>query len=366
MRSVTAAASSCVAEPSRFTYRSTSAYSSSSSRPEIVCSRFANSWACARSASVVCRVTPSSCSSCRSSVRSRMVVTEPAGTPRTATGFRLRVRIRSPTNTTASCCAALPVSTSSNRSSTPSSVSVRPTQSAGRPSIRWASALTSVTRSSRIEAEHALLDPGEHRLAVLDQATDLHRLQAEGLALDPAGDEQRPGDPDDARQPEVGEQVRHRGQQALTDTRVLLPDRGRPHHPPGLRPGLPEHRDVRDDRLPAGAGVVGDPRTARAAGVGGGERDAEPRRVAGVRDDDAVGVRDLDERHAREALHPVRDGDGLEHPAPAGTTRTGPGAAACGRRGSRPPRARGRPRSGGSRSGPGPARRRRRRRARPR
>ena len=150
---------------------------------------------------------------------------------------------------------------------------------------------------------------------------DLDRLQAEGLALDPAGDEQRSGDPDDAGQPQVGEQVRHRGQQALAQARVLLADRGRAHHAPGLRADLAEHRDVRHDRLPAGAGAVGHPRAAGVAGVGGGERDAEPRGVAGVGDDDAVGVRDLDERHARQALHAVRDRHRLEHPLRPGRRR---------------------------------------------
>jgi hypothetical protein len=48
----------------------------------------------------------------------------------------------------------------------------------------------------------------------------------------------------------------------LTQARVLLADRGRPHHAPGLRADLAEHRDVRHDRLPAGAGAIGHPRAA--------------------------------------------------------------------------------------------------------
>ena len=62
----------------------------------------------------------------------------------------------------------------------------------------------------------------------------------EGLALDPARDEQRPGDPDDAGQPQVGRAgsaPRTAGSRRGSGT---LPDRGRPHHPPGLRAGLAE------------------------------------------------------------------------------------------------------------------------------
>ena len=160
-----------------------------------------------------------------------MVVTEPTAAPRIATGLRLRVRIRSPANTTASCCAALPVRTSSSRSSTPSSVQ-RPPDAVGR-QAEHPVGLGVDQRDAvvQVEAEHALLDPGEHRLAVLDEPADLDRLQPEGLALDPPRDEQRPGDPDDPGQPEVGQQVRHRGEQALAEARVRLPDRGRARPP---------------------------------------------------------------------------------------------------------------------------------------
>ena len=67
--------------------------------------------------------------------------------------------------------------------------------------------------------------PCSSGVAVLDQSGDLERLEPERLPLDPAGEQQRPGDAEPAGDPEVDEQVRH------GVAEVLEPARARPARP---------------------------------------------------------------------------------------------------------------------------------------
>jgi hypothetical protein len=41
-----------------------------------------------------------------------------------------------------------------------------------------------------VQAHHALFDPVQHRLTLLDKAADLDRFKSEGLALHPAAEQQ--------------------------------------------------------------------------------------------------------------------------------------------------------------------------------
>lgn len=92
-------ARSWVRVPSRF---ASSSYSPSSTSPEIVCRRFANSCVWARSASLIDRFELSCCSTSTTSVRSRIVVTPPMPRPRLDAVRRLTTRTWSPVSTTAS------------------------------------------------------------------------------------------------------------------------------------------------------------------------------------------------------------------------------------------------------------------------
>ena len=290
-----------------------------------------------------------------------MVVTEPTVWSRTATGLRLSVRIRSPTNTTASRRSAAPVRTSRRRSSMPSSCERPPDALGGQLQHQVRLVVDQRDPLVEVEADHALLDPREHGLAVLDEPADLHRLQPEGLPLDPARDEQRPREPDDARQPQVGEQVRHRGQQALAEARVGLPDRDHAHHLPGLRAGLAEHRHLRDHRGPPGPSPSPtDDRVARSSRV----PSRAGSRVLATTTPSASAISTNDT--PGEALHAVGDGRGLVGARGPRRATPAPAAAPGGPPGSPLPTTRGRPPCVGSRSGPGPATPRRRRRARPR
>ena len=119
--------------------------------------------------------------------------------------------------------------------------------------------MTSVTRSSRSRPITPSLIP----VSIASRCSTSPRISTgsrpEGLALDPARDEQRPGDPDDPGQPQVGQQVRHRGEQALAQARVRLPDRGGPTTCPVCAPVSPKHRDLRDHRAAAGPVAVAPP-----------------------------------------------------------------------------------------------------------
>ena len=59
----------------------------------------------------------------------------------------------------------------------------------------------------RVETMRPSLTPWSIASRCSTRPGDLLRLQAEGLALDPAGEQQRPGDPERAGDAEVGDQV---------------------------------------------------------------------------------------------------------------------------------------------------------------
>lgn len=135
------------------TYRTTSSCSPIWMSPEMVCSWLENSWACARSSSVVLRKEPNSRSSWASSVRSRRVVTEPRRRPSLVTSIRFITRTRPRRTTTSSRRArspgspsgAVPARTSYSRPSIPRSVRLIPTASGRSRSLR-PTELTSVSR----------------------------------------------------------------------------------------------------------------------------------------------------------------------------------------------------------------------------
>ena len=180
--------------------------------PLTTCMRLLNSCACARRVSVVLLVRSSSRWSSSISVRSRIVATQPMWRPRLRTGIRLTVSTRPRTGMT--------WSVSSRR--VPSKIwAARPVAStscerAARGRLGYAEQVRRLVVDHgdplvEVDGEHALLDAVQQGLALLDEAGDLARLEAERLPLDPPGEQQRPEHPEQARDPQVGQQVRHRG-----------------------------------------------------------------------------------------------------------------------------------------------------------
>ena len=261
------ASCSCPARMMKFT---ASSYCPSWSSPEMVCSRLVNSCACARSVSVALRLRSSSRSSEVSSVWSRSVVTEPTAVPRTTTGIRLSTSTRASCTTTASGPPTPSVSRSASRSPT-----LAPQRPPGRVR-RQAEQPQRLVVGQRhpaggVEPDQALLDAVQHRLAVLDQAGDLARLEAERLAFEPPGQQQRPGHTQERAQQEVRQQVRRRGRDQLRQGRVRLAGDHEPQHARVARveDRLVRHQEARpvlDDAEPAATGRA---RRCRPAAPGG-------------------------------------------------------------------------------------------------
>jgi hypothetical protein len=82
-----------------------------------------------------------------------------------------------------------------------------------------------------VEADHPLPDPVQHRVPVLGQPGDGPGLKAEGLPLDPPGQQQRPGHAEGAGHPKVGEQVGDGGLEAVPDARGVGADDHEAHRP---------------------------------------------------------------------------------------------------------------------------------------
>ena len=173
----------------------------------MVCSWLANSWVCARRVSLVARLLPSSRSSAESSVRSRSVVTEPITEPRERIGRRFSASTRSPTE-------QQPVRSRLAAAEHVDDLQVELHLLEPSPDrVRWAAeqvpgaVVDDGHPAVAVQGHHALLDAVHQGLAVLDQPGDLGRLHAQRLALDPAGEQQRAAQAQDAGHPEVDEQV---------------------------------------------------------------------------------------------------------------------------------------------------------------
>ena len=135
------------------TRRDTSSYSSSCTRPEIVCSWLWNSWVCARSVLVIDSRALSSLWSASSSVRSRRVVTLATRRPRSSTGLRFTTSTRSPSTTTWSRISASSASRSRTAGSRSRSSTRRPSMSPPRPISSCALSLITVTVPSSATAK---------------------------------------------------------------------------------------------------------------------------------------------------------------------------------------------------------------------
>ena len=230
----------------------------------MVCSWLANSWAWARSTWAVERNDPISCSRSASAVRSRIVVTVPSTRSPLTTRMVLMTSTR-PRRMTTSSRAAVTWSSGSSRRRPAAGGSRRPAPRAagprcagrsidvpmacsGRSSSCRATSLTRVIRCCGSRAITPFGDAAQHRLAVLGEAGDLARLHPASLALDPAGEQPGPAQPDGERDAEVGEQVGRGALQPLPGRRHPLGD----HH--GAEVGARRHPRTRRARAPARRG----------------------------------------------------------------------------------------------------------------
>ena len=93
---------------------------------------------------------------------------------------------RSPTRTTWSAPAIAPVRTSSTRPGGTTSASGRPSRVSVEPEQPLRLVVEQRDPAGRVDGDRALADAVQHRLALLEQRRDLVGLQPEGLALDPA------------------------------------------------------------------------------------------------------------------------------------------------------------------------------------
>ena len=251
----------------------------------------------------------SSRSSISSSVRSRSVTTAPTSRPRTVTGIRFATSTRSLTSTTWSGPSTEPldhVAHVARRKDVGERAARPPTSS--RSSRRFASSFTRITRPGRIGRDDPLADPVQHRLALLEQGGDLRRLEAEGLPLDPAREQERPEHAE--REPERRRDQDHR--QVVPELRAHLvleqADGDESDHPPARV----ADRHLRSHRASERAGLHADvlPAEQRLARIG---RDSLADLLAvGVRVADALLVRDDDERRA--GAHPDPLGDRVDDP----------------------------------------------------
>src|SRR6266487_5139266 len=99
-----------------------------------------------------------------------------------------------------------------------------------------------------VRADDALLDAVQHRLPVLDEAGDLGRLEAERLALDPPGEQQRAGDPQEPAEQEVHQQAGCGAREQPGEGRIGEADGDEAEDRAVL---LVEDRDVRGEGLAA-------------------------------------------------------------------------------------------------------------------
>ena len=230
----------------------------------MVCSRLLNSCAWARSVSVTCRVRSSSRRSSSSSVRSRSVVTEPIGRPRLAIGSRLTTSIRAGAGDGA-VTLARPRRAARRASPRPPRARQRAAEGSRRgcAAAGCASSLISVTRPRRSSPTTPSRMPCSIASRCSTRPAISARLQAERLPLHPAGHQQRADDADRAGQPQVGEQVRRRGRQAVDDRRIHPADGDDPTTAGPA--GLGEHGHDGHRRAAAVAVPVADPRPARDA-----------------------------------------------------------------------------------------------------
>src|SRR5437016_5234074 len=176
-------------------------------RPAMVWSRFANSWACARSASVRLS-TPRPRARPVSSVVSRRVATWPIVWPRTTIARRLATSTRSPASKTSSSSFSPPDRNFNSRPCGRTWATFRPTQSGGSERRR---------RASRGNAERASLHahPG---LARQDRSRVLvHRLADERRVRVGVSNSSGVGDDDVARAGGVADPLRR-----LLDHRVRI------------------------------------------------------------------------------------------------------------------------------------------------
>ncbi len=142
----------------------------SSTSPTRVCSRFANSWDCARSVSVSPMASSSSRLRLSDSVRSWNVTTQPTCWRLLLMGIRLAARMRSSCSTSRSLPVALPVTTSAIRPGGSISL-IGAAEEVGRQgNQRSGGIVREQYPAALVVAEHGFPDAVQHRLALLEQA----------------------------------------------------------------------------------------------------------------------------------------------------------------------------------------------------
>ena len=204
--------------------RPTSSYSSSSSSPEMVCSWLANSWVCARSVSVTLSRALSWLCIASSSVRSRRVVTVPAGRPSWTTRLLLSTSTRPATTATASRTSSPPSSSSSTRSGRSRSASSRPWLSAGSSSRPRALSLSRVT----VPASLTAMTPSRSEVSSASRWSARSAISAGSSPrvrrLISRASSQAPASPSASPTSEEGQQVGQGLAQPLGQRRVALGD----------------------------------------------------------------------------------------------------------------------------------------------
>ena len=178
-----------------------------------------------------------------------------------------------------------------------------------------------------VGGDHPFADSVQHRLALLEQRRDLARLEAEGLPLDPAREQDRTERSE--REPDRRRDQEHRQvvAQLRADAAREQADRHEPDHVSRLRRGPAPSRASSGRANPSGRRRT---RVPSSASLGSVETRWPIFCAVGVGVADALLVRDDDERRARPDPDPL--GDRVDDPLRVRRRRTRRGARGSARR----------------------------------